>query len=72
MLSKWKADIPSVCVVCHVKEDIKHKLFDCSKVKYIWKQVGNIMHVNLQWKHIVIGYFLDQNNTYILLTGCVV
>jgi len=21
------------------------------------------MHVNLQWKHIVIGYFLDQNNT---------
>jgi len=33
MLSKWKADIPSVCIVCDVKENIKHMLFDCSKVK---------------------------------------
>ena len=63
VLSKWKSNIPSECVVCHVKEDMRHMLFDCSKVNSIWKNVGNIMHVNLQWKHIVIGYFLDQNNT---------
>jgi hypothetical protein len=67
ILSKWKIDIPATCLVCNVKEDVKHMLFECSKVSNIWQQLGSIMQVNLRLKHVVIGYYLDQNNTTTIL-----
>lgn len=42
---------------------MKHMLFECKKVKDIWKAIGSYMHVNIQWKHLVIGYFSEQNNS---------
>ena len=62
-LSKWKKDIPSNCIVCHVKEDLKHMLYDCKKVCDIWKKIGQKLCVLVKWRHIVIGYFQNQNET---------
>jgi len=63
ILSKWKKDIPSHCVVCKIKEDIQHMLYGCRKVNCIWETVGKAIHVDLQWKHIVLGYYQYQNVT---------
>ena len=62
VLSKWK-DISEKCDVCYVKEDIKHMLFNCTKTHNIWNQVNNVMQIKLQWKHIVVGHYMEQNTT---------
>jgi hypothetical protein len=60
MLSKWK-DISDKCDVCNEKEDAKHMLFDCAKAHKIWNQVSKVMCIKVQWKHIVVGHYMDQN-----------
>jgi len=61
LLSKWKKDISAKCCVCKVTEDLKHMLYECAKVKNIWEKLGLVLRVDVKWKHIVIGYFMDQN-----------
>ena len=63
LLSKWIEDIPLSCTVCNIKEDLKHMLFEWKKAKDIWSQISSILRVNIQWKHVVIGYSQEQNNT---------
>ncbi len=60
-LSKWK-DISEHCDLCKLKEDTRHMLYDCKNVTDIWNSVRNVLHVNLQYKHIVIGYYMEQNS----------
>jgi hypothetical protein len=62
-LSKWKSDIPPNCVICNVKEDVKHMLYECPKICDIWKNIGQMLCISIQWKHIVLGYFQQQNET---------
>ena len=38
-------------------------IYECEKVKYIWKVVGTSFKVNIRWKHVVIGYYDNLNNT---------
>jgi hypothetical protein len=61
-LSKWIKDIPPLCKICNVTEDMKHMLYDCVNVRDIWICIGNKMKVDMKWKHIVVGYFLYQNS----------
>ena len=67
VLSKWNKDISPECIICKVDEDMKHMLFACSKVKCIWKTIGDYFRVQIQWKHLVIGYYSNLNNTTRLL-----
>ena len=55
-LYRWKLMPNNECTYCKEKETIKHLLFDCNRVNIIWKEVGNIMKVDVQWKHIVLGF----------------
>ena len=61
ILSKWKFGISSKCVVCGENETVEHMLFECTRVKNIWKRVGEILKVDISWHHIVLG--LDEVNT---------
>ena len=55
------------CSYCFLTEDVKHLIFDCKNVKRIWEVARNVCQINIQWKHIVVGYFLIENrNTQLL------
>ena len=50
-----------MCVFCNEICNTKHLIYDCKLVKPIWQSVGNILHFDIMWKHIVLGYF-EVNN----------
>ena len=60
ILSKWKFGISSKCVVCGENEMVEHMLFECDRVKHVWKRVGEILKLDISWHHIVLG--LDEIN----------
>ena len=60
MLSKWKSTISNKCVVCGENDTVEHLLYECHRVKCLWKKVGEILKLNILWHHIVLG--LDENN----------
>ena len=63
LVNKWNKNVTSECAFCKEKENIKHILFDCKRVQQIWKKIGLILNMEIQWKHIVIGYIVQNNIT---------
>ena len=57
LLSKWHSEIRKSCNICGQIETIKHMLFECTTVKAIWRKVSLAIKINIQWKHIVTGFF---------------
>ena len=45
---------------CGENETVEHILFECDRVKNIWKRVGEILKLDISWHHIVLG--LDEIN----------
>ena len=41
-------------------------LFECDRVKTIWKRVGEILKLDISWQHIVLG--LDEINAKQIIT----
>ena len=62
-VSTWNKNVSSLCNFCQQQEDTKHLIFECKNVKDIWKITGDFLKSNINWKHIVIGYFLDETRT---------
>ena len=60
ILSKWKLGVSNKCVVCGKNETAEHMLFECDRVKNIWKIVGEILKLDISWHHNVLG--LDEIN----------
>ena len=42
------------CFVCLRKENTLHLLYDCHRVKDIWREIGKCLNLNIQPKHIVL------------------
>ena len=64
-VSKWKKEITPNCLYCNGIETVEHMIFLCPKSNIIWKHVGNICKIDIQWKHIVIGYlFFNQSTSF--------
>lgn len=42
-------------------EDIKHLLFECNNVKCMWECLSSVLKYSIQWKHIVLGFYLETN-----------
>lgn len=59
ILYKWKRSDTELCPYCKEKEDVKHIYFNCKRIEEIWCKVGKILDVNIQWKHIVLGFTQD-------------
>ena len=62
MLSKWHNAISSKCVVCNEIDTNYHLIFACSRVNEIWCSVSNIMKININWSHIVLGCREENEN----------
>ena len=56
LVSKWDKNISKFCNWCREIENTEHMIFSCERVNHIWKKVGEIIHLNITWKNLVIGF----------------
>ncbi len=63
LVSHWNKDIDENCPYCGIKQSTKHLLYDCIRIKTVWALIGNIIKLDVQYKHIVIGN--TEENDYI-------
>ena len=61
-LSKWKQDVTKFCDTCENEvENSEHLIFTCNNVKNIWYTLGISLKIDIKWKHIVVGFFHENN-----------
>lgn len=68
-LSKWNKNIDKYCAYCREIENTKHMIFDCILVENIWKKVSDILKVNIDWKHLVLGFIYNGNQSSVVLNN---
>ena len=68
-LFKWKKEPSEKCDICAETEDIRHLIFDCKNVSYIWNMVSLVCKFNIKWKHVVIGFYFEFNQNTNLLNN---
>ena len=56
IVSKWNKEVGKNCQYCNESESTKHMLFECKRVKIIWKNISNVVNVNITWKQIICGF----------------
>lgn len=61
-LSKWLRDKGDNCHICKTIENTKHLLFECKNVEHIWRKLGSFLLIDIKWKHIILGFYLEQND----------
>lgn len=62
LLSKWKKDVHRNCTFCaDVIENNAHLIFECQNVRQIWNTVEMVLEIDIRWKHIVLGFFHEDN-----------
>ena len=67
-LSKWKRDTSNKCSHCkHIIENTEHLVFSCANVRNVWNAVANILKIDLRWKHVIIGFYHENNSKVKLL-----
>ena len=64
-LCRWNNNYSGLCVYCGEVENITHLLYECSRIKNIWRVVSNCMKTNILLKHIIIGFQFNNEN-YVL------
>ena len=70
-LSKWK-NINSNCITCTSEiENTKHLIFYCKNVSRIWKLLSLVTGFNITWKHIVIGFYYEDNDKTRMLNNLI-
>ena len=53
--------------MCNDTEDIKHLLYDCIHVLYVWKMLSLVLSSEVQWKHVILGFYFQQNSKLFFL-----
>ena len=53
-LVKWQLESSDLCHMCNLKQNGKHSLIGCYQVHHMWKHIGRILRLNIQWKHLVL------------------
>ena len=48
--------------MCNDTEDIKHLLYDCMHVQYTWKMLSLVLSFKVQWTHVILGFYFEQNS----------
>ena len=70
-LSKWKRDVSPLCTLCNVVESCEHLILHCKNVVNIWTKASNILRFNVSWKHIVVGFYIENNRKTVTLNSLV-
>ena len=69
-VSKWNKNISNLCMHCKNLEKIKHLILECNNVHEIWipNSVGKFLSFQNKWKHIVVGFYSEENDKIKTLT----
>ena len=68
-LFKWETELSEKCDICAETEDIRHLIFDCRNVSYIWNMVSHVCKFNIKRKRVVIGFYFECNQNTNLLNN---
>ena len=50
------------CSVCFTHVEIsRHLIYECKNVAQIWKIVSASLNFDVSWKHIILGFYLENN-----------
>ena len=60
-MSKWNANKISTCQTCNKDENTKHLIFDCFNSTRIWKIICKSLSIDIQWKHVIVGFYNERN-----------
>ena len=61
-LFKCKYRASALCNMCDEIEDIRHLIFDCEHVHILWKNLSSVLNFDVQWKHVVLGFYSERNS----------
>ena len=67
LLCNWNNNYSGLCVYCGEAENITHLLYECSRIKNIWRVVTNCMKTNILLKHVSLSIQFSIEN-YVLQT----
>ena len=71
-LRKIKKSESDLCPYCKAySEDNEHLIFKCDNVNPIWKLVSRILKFEVQWKHILIGFYFEKNQKIVDLNNII-
>ena len=71
-LRKIKKSESDLCQYCKAySEDNEHLIFNCDNVNHIWKLASKILKFEIQWKHILIGFYFEKNQKIIYLNNII-
>ena len=55
-LNKWQTNISKLCDYCGETETTRHMLYDCNRIKLIWRSMSEVLRFDIRWKHIICGF----------------
>ncbi len=61
LISKWNPRMTSLCPLCDETHTTRHLLFDCIHIQNMWALIGNILKMNITYKHIIIGTIAEND-----------
>lgn len=47
--------------MCSEIEDVKHLIFECKHVKMIWSTLSLVIEFDIQWRHVILGFYFKRN-----------
>ena len=53
ILNKWNDKVSSKCEVCGDIETTEHMIYKCPRIQKMWKEISDVINVNVQWKNVV-------------------
>ena len=71
LVSKWNPAVKKECTVCGAIENTKHLIFECTNVKNIWTIVGFILNFEVQWKHVLVGFYYEKSDKVSMLNNLI-
>jgi hypothetical protein len=71
-LKKIKKTESEMCELCknHI-EDNEHLIYCCENVKHIWEITSQTVKFDINWKHICIGFYVEQNSKIVTLNNLI-
>ena len=67
MLSKWNTSVKPECSICKTIETTEHMLYECQKVKGIWRIVSLCLGMDVRWKQTVIVFPLCHDSNKVIM-----
>jgi hypothetical protein len=54
-------NVAAYCRICVTLETCEHLIYNCSNVQSLWKLLSLYLNVDVQWKHIAVGFYFEKN-----------